>query len=141
MSSALRLALALAVSLGSLAEAARIRGVQEQTETRSAPLSNSLQGRRMPKFSDERAAVVTRFDVEWEAEEGEQGPLVVQLHYRTAVGSDAPVQVLNRPYAKVTPGRRTAVFSLPVGERPAAWRVRVVQDRKTLVERASATWE
>lgn len=122
-------------------QAARIVGVEEKSEARSAPVVNHLRSRQLPKFADGLETEITRFEIDWETTSADRPPLAVQLHYRTESRRDAPITVLTRPYDKMEAGRRQTSISLPPGKRVAAWRVRISQGARVLAERASATWE
>jgi hypothetical protein len=132
--------LALAILAVGSADAARIVGVQEMTQVQPAPTVNSMEVRRIPKFVDRLETEVTRFEVEWEATAEDAAPLVVQFQFRAQARSDAPITSLRQPYERIEAGRRLTKFTLPSGQRVAAWRVRLVQGQRVLAERVSATW-
>ncbi len=126
---------------GSPAGAAKILGVEEKQEVRSAPVVNDARGRRLNKFTENLETTVTRFSVEWEAAAADRGSVTAQFQFRTAAGPDAEVNVLNQGLEGVEPGRRISQFDLPAGRRAQAWRVRLIKGGRVIAERASANWE
>ena len=105
---------------------------------------NSLETRRLPKFSPEgRSVKQAVLVVDWQTARALPAGSQVRFSYRQA-GSDDVVKQLEERHARPVTGRQRARFAVPqldpAADRVTAWRVQIVQGGRVLDERFSAAW-